>query len=168
MSGLLRNILAFFLGLPGHASHAATDSVTTWFWVSPFDSGVRVLKSDKYLQYAETAQLDYLLKVGSFFSVLRSGAGFVNLAQQVRFLRPVALFSCVRVETRLLHADDKCAYFLHALRVRGELAAEILVKMKFKKSGRTLAPSTFLSHDFATAPERVHAWEAALQAAGES
>lgn len=164
MSGLLRNILAFFLGLRGYASRAATDSVETGFWVTPFDSGVRVLKSDKYLQYAETAQLDYLLKVGRFFAVLRSGAGFVNLAQQVRFLRPVPLFSRVRVETRLLFADDKCAYFLHALRVREDLAAEVLVKMKFKKGGRTLAPSTFLTFDFATVPERVRRWESSLQA----
>ncbi|WP_043311808.1 acyl-CoA thioesterase [Pseudomonas sp. ML96] len=164
MSGLLRNILAFFIGLRGHASHAATDTVATWFWVTPFDSGVRVLKSDKYLQYAETAQLDYLLKIGRFFTVLRSGAGFVNVAQQVRFLRPIALFSRVRVETRLMHADDKCAYFCHRLQVRGELAAEVLVKMKFKKGGRTLAPATFLAHGFASAPERVSSWEAALQA----
>jgi hypothetical protein len=29
------------------------------FLVTPFDGGVRVLKSEKYLQFAETAQVDY-------------------------------------------------------------------------------------------------------------
>ncbi|MDG9922814.1 MULTISPECIES: thioesterase family protein [unclassified Pseudomonas] len=163
MSGLLRNLIAFFLGLCGYASRAATDTVETRFWVTPFDSGIRVLKSDKYLQYAETAQLDYLLKVGRFFAVLRGGAGFVNLAQQVRFLRPIGLFSRVRVETRLLYADEKCAYFQHALHVRDNLAAEVLVKMKFKKAGRTLAPATFLAFSFDAMPDAVRHWEAALQ-----
>ncbi|MGL4316568.1 MAG: thioesterase family protein [Pseudomonas sp.] len=163
MSGLLRNILAFLIGLFGYASRAATDTVETWFWVTLFDSGIRVLKSDKYLQYAETAQLDYLLKVGRFFTVLSSGAGFVNLAQQVRFLRPIALFSRVRVETRLVYADDKCAYFRHALYVRAGLAAEVLVKMKFKQRGRTLAPATFLTFSFDAMPEAVRSWELALQ-----
>jgi acyl-CoA thioesterase FadM len=163
MSGLLRNLIAFFLGLRVYASRAATDTVETHFWVTPFDSGVRVLKSDKYLQYAETAQLDYLLKVGRFFAVLRGGAGFVNLAQQVRFLRSIALFSRVSVETRLLYADDKCAYFQHALYARGDLAAEVLVKMKFKKAGRTVAPATFLTFSFDAMPDSVRSWETALQ-----
>ena len=163
MSGLLRNLIAFFLGLRGYGSRATSDTVETWFWVTPFDSGIRVLKSDKYLQYAETAQLDYLLKVGRFFTVLRSGAGFVNLAQQVRFLQPVALFSRVRVETRLIYADDKCAYFHHALHGRAGLAAEVLVKMKFKQRGRTLAPATFLAFSFDAMPESVRSWESALQ-----
>lgn len=74
--------------------------------------------------------------------MLRSGAGFVNLAQQVRFLRPIKLFIRVGVATRLLYADDKRAYFLHALHSRGTLAAEVLVKRKFKRGGRTLEPST--------------------------
>lgn len=163
MSGLLRNLIAFCLGLLGYGSRASTDTVCTWFWVTPLDSGVRVLKSDKYLQFAETAQLDYLLKVGRLFAVLRRGAGFVNLAQQIRFLRPIPLFSRVRVATQLLYADDKCAYFRHALQVRGHLAAEVLVKMKFKKDGRTLAPATFLEFGFDGLPEPLRSWESALQ-----
>ncbi|MBM7059796.1 thioesterase family protein [Pseudomonas sp. UL073] len=164
MSGLLRNLLAFVLGLLRYGSQTADQAVLTRFWVTPFDAGIRVLKSDKYLQFAETAQIDYLLKVGQFFAVLRSGAGFVNVAQQVRFLRPVPLFSRVRVETRLLYADAKCAYFAHTLQVRGSTAAEVLVKMKFKHGARTLAPTTFLDVAFAEMPPQVRNWEPALQA----
>ena len=165
MSGLLRNLIAFVLGLFAPRARAANDTVVTWFWVTPFDAGVRVLKSDKYLQYAETAQLDYLIRIGQLFPVLRSGAGFVNVAQQVRFLRPIKLFSRVGVETRLLYANDKCAYFLHALYSGGTLAAEVLVKMKFKRGGRTLTPATFLACSFAEVPPQVRSWESALQAA---
>ncbi|MEK1906708.1 MAG: thioesterase family protein [Pseudomonas sp.] len=163
MSGLLRNILAFCIGLFSHGSKAASDVVVTSFWVTPFDSGIKVLKSDKYLQFAETAQVDYLLKVGQFFNVLRSGAGFVNVALLVKFSRPVPVFSRVWVETRLLYADDKCAYFSHALQVRGAQAAEVLVKMKFKKGGLTLAPAAFLCFNFAEVPAKVREWEPVLQ-----
>jgi hypothetical protein len=76
----------------------------------------------------------------------------VNLAQQVRFLRPIKLFIRVGVATRLLYADDKRAYFLHALHSRSTLAAEVLVKMKFKLGGRTLEPSTFLACSFVEVP----------------
>src|SRR6218665_553556 len=140
MSGLLRNLIALLVGLCRHASKAPGDTVHCHFWVSPLDAGIKRLKSDKYLQYAETAQLDYLLQIGQFFAVLRSGASFVNVAQQVQFFRPVPLFSYVTVHTRLLYTTDKCAYFAHGLFAKNALAAEVLVKMKFKRGRATVAP----------------------------
>ncbi len=162
MSGLLRNILAFLLGLLRYGSSSPDQRVAKTFLAGPWDCGIKVLKSDKYLQYAETAQLDYLLKVGKLFTVIRSGAGFVNVAQFIKFSRPVAMFSRVRVETRLVYADAKCAYFSHLFYARGVQAAEVLVKMKFKKGALTVAPATFLQVSFADAPERISRWEAAL------
>src|SRR6218665_3943122 len=163
MSGLLRNLIALLVGLCRHASKAPGDTVHCHFWVSPLDAGIKRLKSDKYLQYAETAQLDYLLQIGRFFSVLRSGASFVNVAQQLKFLRPVPMFSRVRVETRLLYADAKCAYFAHHIHAQGALAAEVLVKMKFKKGRATVAPSRFLEGAFGDVPAEVQRWENALR-----
>ena len=96
MSGLLRNIIAFLIGVFAYGSKAVDDVTEIKFLVTPFDSGVRVLKSDKYLQFAETAQVDYLLKTGKLVSILRSGASFVNVAQLVRFIRPVSIFARVR------------------------------------------------------------------------
>jgi acyl-CoA thioesterase FadM len=163
LSGLLRNIIALIVGMFSYASKAADEVTVTRFWVTPFDAGLRVLKSDKYLQLAETAQIDYLMKVGRLFSVLRSGTSFVNLAQLVRFSRPVPIFSRVRVETRLIYADDKSAYFSHAVHCAGGQAAEVLVKMKFKKGRMTVAPSTFLSASFAQVPAEVQHLEPALE-----
>lgn len=167
MSGLLRNLIAVLIGLCRYATKTPGDSTLCHFWVTPFDSGIRVLKSDKYLQYAETAQLDYLLQVGRLFSVLRSGVGFINVAQQLRFLRPVPLFSRVRVQTQVLYADEKCAYFIHDLHTAKGLAAQVLVKMKFKKGRATVAPATFLDGPFGQMPVQVQRWEMALQAAVE-
>jgi hypothetical protein len=164
MSGLLRNIIAFVAGLFAYGSRAAAEVTVAHFWVTPFDTGINLLKSDKYLQLAETAQVDYLLQVGKLFAVLRSGASFVNVAQLVKFSRPVTLFSRVRVETRLIYADTKCAYFSHIVHARGSQAAEVLVKMKFKKDGITLPPCVFLSYSFTAVPKKVSSWEPALEA----
>jgi acyl-CoA thioesterase FadM len=163
VSGLLRNIIALLVGMFAHAGKAAGDVTVTGFWVTPFDGGLRVLKSDKYFQFAETAQVDYLMKIGMLFALVRSGTSFVNVAQLVKFSRPVSIFSRVRVETRLIYADGKCAYFSHVVHAAGTRAAEVLVKMKFKKGGRTVPPSRFLSASFATMPPEVQIWESVLE-----
>jgi acyl-CoA thioesterase FadM len=162
VSGLLRNIITFVLGLFAYGSRAGQDVIVTAFWVTPFDTGVRLLKSDKVLQFAETAQVDYLLKAGRFFDLLRSGTSFVNLAQVVKFARPIPVFSRVRVETRVIYADAKCAYFSHLLIARGEQAAEVLVKMKFKKGRLTVPPASFLAFAFDAMPDKVRQLEPAL------
>ncbi len=164
MSGLLRNIITFLLGLAAYGSKAVGSVTELNFWVTPFDSGIRVLKSDKYLQLAESAQIDYLIKVGKLFTIIHAGASFVNVAQLVMFSRPVSIFSRIRVETQLIYADEKCAYFSHVVHARNGQAAEVLVKMKFKKGRITVAPSSFLPLSFAAVPARVIGFESALAA----
>jgi hypothetical protein len=58
VSGLLLNLIAFVIGLFAYGSKAVEDVTEVKFLVTRFDGGVRVLKSDKYLQLAETAQVD--------------------------------------------------------------------------------------------------------------
>jgi acyl-CoA thioesterase FadM len=97
-------------------------------------------------------------------SVLQAGASFINVAQLVKFVRPVSIFSRVRVETQLIYADDKCAYFSHTMHCQGGLAAEVLVKMKFKKGRITVPPQTFLPTGFLSVPAKVQGLEPALAA----
>ena len=85
------------------------------FWIAPFDSGIRVLKSNKYFQLAEAVQIDYLIKVRKFFNIFQATASFVKVAQLFKFAKAVSIFSRIRVETQLIHADDKCAYFVHVM-----------------------------------------------------
>ena len=162
MSGLLRNIITFLLGLSAYGSKTIGEVTKLSFWVTPFDSGIRVLKSDKYFQLAETAQIDYLMKVGKFFKIVQSGASFVNVAQIVKFVKPVSIFSRIRVETQLIYADEKCTYFAHVMYSRQEQVAEVLVKMKFKTGRITVAPSVFLPISFEIVPEKVQGLESAL------
>ncbi len=162
MSGLLRNFITFLLGLSAYGSKPVEEVTKLSFWVTPLDSGIRVLKSDKYFQLAEAAQIDYLMKVGKFFKIIQSGASFVNVAQIVKFAKPVSIFSRIRVETQLIYADEKCAYFAHVMYSRQAQVAEVLVKMKFKTGSITVAPSLFLPLSFAEAPEKVLGLESAL------
>jgi acyl-CoA thioesterase FadM len=162
VSGLLRNIIAFVFGLSAYGSKKIESVTELKFWVTPFDSGFRVLKSDKYLQFAESAQIDYLVKVGKIFKIIHADASFVNVAQLVKFVRPVSIFSRIRVETQLIYADEKCAYFSHIMYTRDGQAAEVLVKMKFKKGRVTVAPSTFLPISFSAVPASVISLDSAL------
>ncbi|RRS05640.1 hypothetical protein EIP75_05470 [Aquabacterium soli] len=164
MAGLFRNIIAFMLGLLAHGRRAPGDTTSARFLVTPFDVGLRILKSDKYLQLVEPAQMDYLLQVGRLFGILQGGARFVNIGQTVRFFRPIPVFSVVRIDTRIVYADDRCAFFASTLHVKGERAAEVLVKMKFKKNGLTVSAQSLLHIHFDTVPLSVQKWDAALAA----
>jgi hypothetical protein len=67
LSGLLRNLIAFVIGLFFYGRKAVQDVTDIRFLVTPLDTGIRRLKSDKYLQFAETAQVATSFKpVGPF------------------------------------------------------------------------------------------------------
>jgi hypothetical protein len=163
MSGLIRNLLtllwAFFSGSADPASR-----VVAHFWISPLDAGTQVLKSDKYLQLAEAAQLDYLIRTKLMRTLLRRRLRFVNASQLVKFALPIGMFRRVRVETAIIFADDKCAWFAHALFVGGQQHAEVLVKMKFKKGSLTVPPAEVIGRRFAAKPPQLEAWDRALDA----
>lgn len=131
MSGFIRNLLTVLRALFSYASVAPLSRTTCSFWVSPLDTGISKLKSDKYFQLAEAAQFDYMVRTGLIGPALRLGYHFVNSAQFIRLLYPIKLFSRVKVHTQVVYADDKWVYFSHSMVVRGIQCSEVLVKMKF-------------------------------------
>ncbi|SFU86044.1 Thioesterase-like superfamily protein [Polaromonas sp. YR568] len=163
MSGLIRNLFtllwAFFRGAADPASR-----VIAHFWISPLDAGTHVLKSDKYLQLAEAAQLDYLIRTKLMGTLLRRRLQFVNASQLVKFARPIPMFRRVRVETDIVFADEKCAWFSHTLFLGGQQHAEVLVKMKFKKGSLTVPPAEVIGRRFGAKPPHLEAWDRALDA----
>ncbi|MBL4798274.1 MAG: thioesterase family protein [Oleispira sp.] len=144
MSGLIRNIITFICALLSRSQFNAQSTVTCYFLITPFDCGVSVLKSDKYFQLAESAQLDFLVKTKLLGKLRDEGLSFVNASQLVKFMKPVGVFSRVRVETRIIFTDDKCAYFSHSIFIGKNKHCEVLVKMKFKKGALTVAPAKVL------------------------
>jgi acyl-CoA thioesterase FadM len=164
VSGLLRNLLTLLQAWLFSGALDASSKVASHFWVMPWDAGISVLKSDKYLQFAEAAQLDYLVKTRLLRVLLRRGLSFVNAAQLVKFTRPIGMFSKVRVETSIVYADEKCAYFSHGLFLGSVQHGEVLVKMKFKKSSITVPPGELIAHSFVEKPLYIATWDRALDA----
>ena len=138
--------------------------VITHFRVTPFDCGIGTLKSDKYLQFAEAAQIDYLVRTGLLRTLLRDRVRFVNASQLVKFSRPVGMFQRVRMESAIIFADEKCVYFSHGFFLSDHKHAEVLVKMKFKRGSMTVRPGELLDHAFPAKPSSIDTWELALEA----
>ena len=167
LSGLLRNLLTLLRAFLSRERVSAKSRVITHFWATPFDCGISTLKSDKYLQFVEAAQVDYLVRTRLFHTLLRDGLRFVNVSQLVKFARPVGMFQRVRIETAIVFADTKCAYFSHQFFLGNHQHGEVLVKMKFKKGSMTIRPGELIDHAFAAKPACIDTWDLALEAMGE-
>jgi acyl-CoA thioesterase FadM len=168
VAGLLRNILVVLRAVFRYRSAAPLSPLQVHFRVTPLDTGIATLKSDRYFQMAEAAQLDHAIRTGLIRDMLAGGYSFVNLSQWSRFLKPARLFSRLTVVTRVVYADDKCAWFQHSFHVRQALHAEVFVKMKFKKGPVTVAPARLLGPlgSFeGTKPAALHQWDEALASA---
>jgi acyl-CoA thioesterase FadM len=144
MAGLLRNLVTLVWALLHYRTSSVGDRTQAWFLVTPFDTGIATLKSDRYLLLAECAQVDYLVRTGLVRDMLARKCSFVNAAQLVKFDRPVRVFSRVLVQTRVVRTDAKFGFFSHVFLVNGVRHAEVLVKMKFKQGRLTVAPAQFL------------------------
>ncbi|MDO8386214.1 MAG: hypothetical protein Q7T13_07395 [Polaromonas sp.] len=164
MSGLLRNLLTLMGALWQHRSAAAQSRTLVHFRVTPLDTGLANLKSDRYLQMAEAAQLDYGIKTGLLQDMLRRRCSFVNASQLVRFARPVRLFNRVRVASQVIYADATFAYFQHVFMVGALPHAEVWVKMKFKRGRLTIAPGELLGSFAGPKPARLQHWDDSLAA----
>jgi acyl-CoA thioesterase FadM len=144
VSNLLRNLLILLAAWRRRGNSAPQDTLVTRFVVTPLDVGIRTLKTDKYLQLAECAQLDFVMRTGLMRRLLRGHISFVNVLVQVRFAKPVQLGDRLELHTRVAGADARCAWFEHEYRVRGEPCARVLVRMKFKQGRLTVPPADLL------------------------
>ncbi len=162
MAGFIRNLLTVLHALFSYASASPLSCIASHFWVTPFDTGLSKLKSDKYLQLVEAAQFDYMVKTGLIGTTLKNKVHFVNVAQMVKFGKPIGLFSRVTVQSQVLYADDKLVYFSHVLFARGQTCAHVLVKMKFKQAAITVNPQTLLGPVAMPKPAALTLWDDAL------
>jgi acyl-CoA thioesterase FadM len=162
LAGFIRNFFTVLYALLSYASASPLSRIASHFWVTPFDTGLSKLKSDKYFQLAEAAQFDYMVKTGLIGHTFKHSIHFVNLAQMVKFSQPITLFSRVTVQSQVLYADDKQVYFSHALFAQGKQCAQVLVKMKFKQGAITMNPQTLLGSVTLPKPPALTLWDDAL------
>ena len=92
MSGLWRNLLTLLIALFKRDPGIMQAGCSCTFWVTPFDVGIRIFKSDKYLQLAEAAQLDFGVRSGLLKRMQQARCSMVNVEQQINFARPITLF----------------------------------------------------------------------------
>ena len=165
MSGLLRNLLTLIVAILGYGKAMPQARISSSFFITPLDAGIAVLKSDKYLQLAEAAQLDFVVRTGLIGRLLKQRIGFVNASQLVRFAKPVRMFSRVNVETEIVWWDDKCAWFSHRFLVGDALHGQVWVKMKFKQGRVTVDPRTLIGSTVREKPAHLTLWDQTLGAA---
>ncbi len=132
MSGFWRNLLTLMIAVFKKDSSILSSGCSCTFWITPFDVGISKLKSDKYLQLAEAAQLDFVVRSALLGRMRRARCAMVNVEQQIQFSNPVKLFDKVRVNTNIVFADARFVHFLHTYTVSGLPCAQVTVKAKFK------------------------------------
>ena len=132
MSGFWRNLLTVIVALFKRDSAILQTGCFCNFWVSPFDVGVQTLKSDKYLQLPEAAQLDFSVRSGLLKRMQQTRCSMVNVGQQIEFGKPITLFNRVCVQTNIVFADKRFVHFHHVFSVYGVTCANVVVKAKFK------------------------------------
>ena len=164
MSGLLRNLFTLLCAAWRMGAAPLAGRTSTWFWITPFDTGIATLKSDRYFQLVEAAQLDFGLQTGLSRALITSKLSFVNAAQNLRFLRPIRVFQRVRVDSSVAYFDEKCVYFQHDFYAKDVLCAQAWVKSKFKHGTITAAPAQFLGACAVAKPKHLQLWDDALAA----
>jgi acyl-CoA thioesterase FadM len=132
LAGLWRNLLTLLVALLKRNPAILQTGCSCAFWVTPMDVGIRTLKSDRYLQLAEAAQLDFGVRSGLLGRMRQARCAMVNVEQLVQFNRPIKLFDRVCVHTTIVLADAKFVHFLHSFAVKDQPCASVTVKAKFK------------------------------------
>ena len=152
MSGFWRNFLTVLLALFKRDSSVLQTGCLCTFWVTPFDVGIRTLKSDKYLQLVEAAQLDFGLRSGLLRRMRQAHCAMVNVEQRIQFAQPIRLFDQVCVNTSIVFADAKFVHFQHLFTVNGRQCASVQVKAKFKAGRITQSATRLTGLSFADRP----------------
>ena len=111
MSGIWRNLLTLLTAVFSKDQSILKTGCSCTFLITPFDVGISALKSDKYWQLAESAQLDFGLRSGLVRRMRQAGCSMVNVTQNIQFESPVKLFDRTTVQTNIVFADAKYVYF---------------------------------------------------------
>ena len=132
MSGFWRNLSTVIVAFLKRDSAILQTGRFCNFWVTPFAVGVQTLKSDKYLQLVEAAQLDFGVRSGLLKQMQRARCSMVNVEQVIKFGNPITLFDRGCVQTNIVFAYARFMYFQHVFSVGGLTCANVIVKAKFK------------------------------------
>ena len=143
MSGFWRNLLTVFFAIFKKDALILSAGCTCQFLVTPFDVGLKTLKSDKYFQLAESAQIDFGIRSGFLKRMRHAKCAMVNVSQEIQFSKPIKLFDMVQVRTHIVATDQQFIHFEHTYWVREQLCSTVKIKAKLK-AGRMTVPANQL------------------------
>lgn len=143
MSGFWRNLLTVLFAIFKKDTQILRVGCMCQFFVTPFDVGLKTLKSDKYFQLAESAQIDFGIRSGFLKRMWHAKCAMVNVSQEIQFAKPIKLFDIVQVRTHIASAEPQFIHFEHTYWVREQLCSTVKVKAKFK-AGRKTVPANQL------------------------
>jgi acyl-CoA thioesterase FadM len=123
---------------PGAAHHQR-------FTVLPTEAGLRLAFSERYLGVAEVVRLEYMVRVGLFWTLLKKGWVPVIASSTVRYRRSLRRFQRYSVHTEVLGMDDEYFYFQHRFEHRNRVVAVIIAKGTVRDSQGIIDPSEYLS-----------------------
>ena len=152
MSGIWRNLLTLLIAVFSKDQSILRTGCSCTFLITPFDVGISTLKSDKYWQLAESAQLDFGVRSGLVRRMQQVGCSMVNVTQNIQFHSPARLFDKVTVQTEIVFADARYIYFQHVFSVKSRICATALVKGKFKVGRATHSALELTGLAFAAKP----------------
>lgn len=113
--------------------------------VWPFEAGLRLLFSERYLGYTEVARIELMLRAGFLAVARRRGWTPVVASQLVRFKKPVYRFQRLRLSTRVMGWDDRFLYFEHAFYRGDALVALVLARGTIRAAEGPVAPASFMA-----------------------
>ena len=131
-------------------------------WPTDLDTAVHV-NNGVYLSLMDIARLDFMIRTGTFATLLRNKWFPVVAAETIQFHRALLPFERFYIETRLIGWDERTFYVrqrFSRLRVDGELVADAIVRgIMVRRSGGTIPmPELLKAIGTPPRPEPMPAW----------
>lgn len=131
-------------------------------WPGDLDVNLHV-NNGRYLTLLDLGRMDLLMKSGMAGLMMKRRIWGVAAAVGIRFKRPLRPFQVFRIRTRVACWDEKWMYIIQTFEREDTIWAEAMVKVIFRKQGRTVAPAdimTWLGRDPQSPrfPESIQSW----------
>lgn len=129
------------------------DETWTHYRVYPTDLDMNIhMTNSRYFCFMDLGRMDMLLKTKTLKPLFGNGYFPVVASQSIRFKRSLKPFEKFSLKTQVINFDEKDFFMKQTFYFNGNIAAEGLVKGRFKKKGqgsvRTEDLFKFLGEDY--------------------
>jgi acyl-CoA thioesterase FadM len=113
------------------------DSVTTHFWVNPFDLDINNhMNNGRYLSIMDLGRYDLMLKSKSFWMLISKSIYPVVVSESIRFKKSLEPFQGFHIKTQIEAWTEKDFYIKQEFFRNDEIYAVGYIKGRFRQRGR--------------------------------